>query len=426
MLRRLKINKFRKVAPGTVLEFGDGINLVLGINGAGKTTLLELIAAVCSRSLAKFADEPIDIEATFLKTEDGVEICQIDVIASRLPSSLAHRHADKGLRRWEEQLLLNLRAPHLPSQHFSWAESVLIQQKPEDAARSAYPTDFMHDWMSPLSRKFMEEELDTETDVKHLYFTMENLFDARGLVRMDEALRLFNAIHGDLLSGYPPGSLYVILNGDGTLYDIFGESVPANFSELNDSEVRDVMTDPTSCISNICARIAAVIGCDAVKFEWKETAREIMEGRMVHRFGQFRFALWRHDGSVEYSDRLSFGQQRILTFLWMIACARPKAPIVVDEISNGLHREWLRTALDEIQGRQAFLSSQNPLLMDFLEFASEEQVRRSFVRCDLEMRDGREVMVWRNFSDEEVGEFYAAYQAGFQQVSEILEARKLW
>jgi recombinational DNA repair ATPase RecF len=41
-LRRLKIEKFRNVVPGTELVFGDGMNVLLGRNGTGKTTLLQL------------------------------------------------------------------------------------------------------------------------------------------------------------------------------------------------------------------------------------------------------------------------------------------------------------------------------------------------------------------------------------------------
>jgi len=56
-LKRLKIEKFRNVTPGTELVFNDGFNVLLGQNGTGKTTLLSLIAAALTSSFKELKGE---------------------------------------------------------------------------------------------------------------------------------------------------------------------------------------------------------------------------------------------------------------------------------------------------------------------------------------------------------------------------------
>ena len=76
--------------------------------------------------------------------------------------------------------------------------------------------------------------------------------------------------------------------------------------------------------------------------------------------------------------------------------------------------------------RQAFLTSQNPLLLDYLPITSADEVRRSFVLCRSEPREGRPGWIWENMSEGDAQELYNAYEVGVEHVSEILQSRGLW
>ncbi len=100
--------------------------------------------------------------------------------------------------------------------------------------------------------------------------------------------------------------------------------------------------------------------------------------------------------------------------------------MIADELVNGMHHRWIEECVTAMGDRQAFLTSQNPLLLDYLAFDSALQVKSSFVVCQTELRDGRERMIWRNFTDDEADMFYSAYRVGIEHVGEILRTRGLW
>src|SRR5262249_3875966 len=130
----------------------------------------------------------------------------------------------------------------------------------------------------------------------------------------------------------------------------------------------------------------------------------------------FRFVM--PDGTVIRDMFLSYGQKRLLSFLYYTA-ANPDV-VIADELVNGMHHDWAQACVDEIEGRQSFLASQDPLLFDFLFFDSAPKVEQSFILCSLEQQGGRGHFVWKNMSCETAENFYRAYEAGIQHVSEIL------
>jgi ABC-type molybdenum transport system ATPase subunit/photorepair protein PhrA len=123
-------------------------------------------------------------------------------------------------------------------------------------------------------------------------------------------------------------------------------------------------------------------------------------------------------------DLLSWGQKRILSFLYY-AAANPDI-LVVDELVNGLHHEWISACLKEMEGRQCFLTSQNPLLLDHLTFSSAEEVRQTFIQCRREKGEHRSQLRWQHMDEASAEAFFRAYKVGIQHVGEILRTKGLW
>jgi hypothetical protein len=140
-------------------------------------------------------------------------------------------------------------------------------------------------------------------------------------------------------------------------------------------------------------------------------------GRAEFLFGIARGVAFNHNA-------LSYGQKRLLSFLYYLDVNA--ACVVADELVNGMHHDWIRASLDEIGDRQAFLTSQNPLLLDYLPLESVEQVQKTFIQCRTETKGDEPQASWSNLSAEDAAELFADYEVGIQPVGEILRARGLW
>ena len=75
--------------------------------------------------------------------------------------------------------------------------------------------------------------------------------------------------------------------------------------------------------------------------------------------------------------------------------------------------------------RQSFLTSQNPLLMDYIPFNSPLEVRQSLISCKVDPGNGY-LMFWTNISEADAISFFDAYSVDVQHVSEILRTKGLW
>ena len=171
-------------------------------------------------------------------------------------------------------------------------------------------------------------------------------------------------------------------------------------------------------------KAANALGVNGITLIIPLLRKDISRGHNLFLYAGFEFLLTLADGRIISHSYLSYGQKRLLSFLYYTACN--PAVVIADELVNGLHYEWIGACLKEIQDRQSFLTSQNPILLDMLPFESADDIQRSFILCSNEVRDGRSQMVWKTMSEQSADVFFRAYETQALQVSEILRTNNLW
>ena len=412
MLRWLKINRYRNVVPGTELTFSEGHHVLLGPNGGGKTTLLELIAAVLRGDFRGLKDEEFSFE---YRITDGTDAAMLVQLAHARESA----SDDLSTPGWNDSLTATL-------EHANFGKSMMVLagdrlqidgvefpgQSVDLTAVGLHTNLAVHCWESHIP------------DGPLPYFSWLGVF------RFDEALSLFSFLRGmGTLDEKPYVSIYRTLPGappriSALRHPLFAAVCLAIIEVLkHPEEDADRVTIPLPSLGSF-GDIVGLLGfkSGALRAELERQTRTDKQERLTYERFQFRFV--RRDGTMVLDEHLSFGQKRLLAFLFY-AWAND-GPIVADELVDGMHYRWIEHCLKTIRGRQAFLSSQNPLLMDFLGFDSAEKVQQTFVICDVEEHDGRERMRWRNLTGDEASEFFNAYEVGIQHVSEILRDKGLW
>lgn len=385
-LKRLKILKYRNVRSGTELRFDDGVNLVLGQNASGKTTLLALISAVCRGAFHELKREEYELQA-----EVASELSSVTLILSHRSSSVIASEPGIPEEQWEDRHELLGISPPLPAE---------------------VPIGWL-----PFSGQPREAGVKFTVDFLNAY-------------RFDESLDAFAAMTGRFHEFAGPGSppaAFAEQRGSraegarGSYRYVPPSLVPFVFS---DETVASPQPSLTSSEDELCRSVAHAMGLAEISLKPRYEERRIRDDDLSFQSSGFTFEATRSDGTIIHHDRLSYGQKRLLAFIYYLAC-NPSI-VIADELVNGLHHRWIETCMNALGDRQAFLTSQNPLLFDHVEFESVEQVRSRFITCRLEQVDGREQMVWENMSEENAERFFAAYQTGIEYIGDILITRGLW
>ncbi len=422
-LTRLTINRFRQVKPGTELRFDDGINVLLGRNGTGKTTLLELICAVASGDLRAYEHESFELE--FELVLNG----EVLLVSAR--NETAHQRISIDVNEPSKAAW----AYHI---HYSARDGSVYQIEAVNGRTQLVGGDLALPEASLFAPGFHEICICLALDIKStnfLGFRDQSLRFTKGLFRMDEGLDVFRSITdglplprtrspllATLFSGSPWGNPRESVV---SLMELMVTYIPGSLLELLLEQGESVHSATQIGISSsewpLLETIRTLINVKRLQVTLQLVERKEAEGvTQLSTFGRPVFRATTHSGTTFTHDKLSYGEKRLLAFMYH-AAANPQI-LVADELVNGLHHEWIQACLDAIQG-QAFLTSQNPLLLDHLPFSSGEEVQRRFVLCD---RDEQGRWIWRNMDPAAAAAFYRAYEVGIQHVSEILETKGLW
>jgi len=406
-LKRLTIHRYRNVKPGSQLRFHDGVNLVLGQNASGKTSLLSLISAACRASFERLKEEPFELEYV-LESERFT----VGVKVSHLQASFSEDAELVGVSLWDDAYEIVIESRQGEEKLRFSHEDELKGRRSLDICGSG---SFL--MVATLSRVREREE-------RLIGGLLRQLHDLEVAFRLDESLDTFAVITGRRSAtvgpAVPPfwsttGHVHFSKGGGGTNSADF---IPrALMSWAGEAELRVLFPGDF----DLLAKLKTHLGVLDV-----EPLPNIVErrGGNSFTFEGFTFQVTRVDETTIHHDRLSYGQKRLLSFLYYLAC-NPSV-VIADELVNGLHHRWIEACMNEIGARQAFLSSQNPLLFDYVTFDSVDHVQSAFVVCERELVDGRELMSWGNMPCSDAELFFRAYEAGIEHVGDILITRGLW
>lgn len=424
MLAWLKIHALpeRSVEP-CELRFSAGFNVLLGLNATGKTTLLELITAALSFNFTKFKEEPFDVEY-MLQFPGGI-------IHARVHNTQPPQHPLPTVRGrqggapldYAAELRVSMESP--PSGWDVKANLSALQVRSHDGRSMSAPFPSATVFRSDFLLRALQLMAGTGPDP--LLTFVVAVLSWSVLRRFDESLGFLEAITGDaawieLVRAHEnPSEVELTDLGlvPGTLCDeVVLQCVQRSFSD----EAESVSVSHQKL--GVLARAPELLGFRAMRVELRLQQRKTLVGQDRLKLGDLRFVLERHDGSIITHTELSYGQKRLLALLYYLEM-HPHT-LVADELVDGLHHRWIDDSIEAVNGRQAFLASQNPLLLDHLEFASAGQVASTFITCRAERIGDRKRIIWSNMSDYDAERFFRAYQVDVQHVSEILLSKGLW
>jgi hypothetical protein len=239
--------------------------------------------------------------------------------------------------------------------------------------------------------------------------------------RFDEALGAFTQIgksqYGMEMRGdevFPLGLMGLPTWMPGLLRDRAERGPAAEFIDIRPEQVRQ----------SFLTKFLTLAGFSTGRFRVELLDKRSYEGGGRLEFGRFGFSFTRSDGRVLDQEQLGHGQKRLLSFLYYLDVNEDF--VIADELPNGLHPRWLEACLGELDDRQSFLTSQNPLLFEHFPFDSPEDIRASLIHCGIRRHEGREQWVWSNPTEELAAKLFRASREGATSRGALLKAHGLW
>jgi AAA domain, putative AbiEii toxin, Type IV TA system len=365
--------------------------------------------------------------------------------ASRPEAVYGLRPPEAPSYRSSADLHLRLREPVVESRLHADPSGVVLEATGNTPRAEAVPLDILQ---SPLTLLLVSLAQLGGAPREWVWRVSPDISRSRSICRFDEALEVFRLISssrsphpthpgtaekaplmtfipGDMRSDTPPGISRITLTSPGSLLpsSIRDYTFQTCVARIHSGMPLDGFSIGDKALAFL-KDVTSTLGFRSAELNLRLLEKRVSGGSESFDFGDFRFTFERRDGSRISHERLSYGQKRLLAFFYYLE-ANPYT-VIADELVDGLHHRWIEECIAAMASRQCFLASQNPLLFDYLEFASAEEVQKGFILCRLEADGDRERMVWSNMTDYDAERFFEAYQVGLQHVSEILRTKGLW
>ncbi|MFO0561191.1 MAG: AAA family ATPase [Polyangiales bacterium] len=388
------------------LQFDREINVILGKNGVGKTTLLNLLSNVLRWDFSAWNQRSFDVEYQFelgkwfwhvrVKNVRDRELDREGGAGYRAEVSLHARYEEFELRcesdrsgyrrvingaerRFESVGLwpLFLFSAHMDD---AWSNSVGVVRAPLA--------------ISPDTTRF-DEGLDVFRSMLG-WITAERPLEWRS--DGPAAWRGNRALEGELWRWLLPEKLLAQPDAP----------VLVKHEQLGISQAFLEALDAVDVVANF--------GLPEVQHQGDTTTVSV---------SSFELRMVRANGDVLRHTSWSWGQQRLVAFALYLAMN--KHFVVADELVNGMHHDWIALCRRELEHRQSFVTSQNPIFVDYVDLDSIEQIQRSFILCGVkETSSGRTARTWRNMSEREATELWDARSSNFESTSETMRTRGWW
>jgi len=412
---RIKINRYRNVAPGTELRLDTRVNLVLGESGSGKTMLLGLLAAIAGSDFSRLEDEPFDL---IYDLGDGVFTATVAISADGPPL----RSPLDGLPEpttYSYQVSIHRDGGATVCEFAGTPEALTVRVTGVAEPRRLPPS-------APFRRGFLTPAL-RQAPAAALFFGAWHLFNWHGTAaRFDESLGCFLAMTGrsptlpcvalprpaeasfafDPRAGMRSSTMYSVNHYlpvgaiDRAIVEAHrnpaGETLVAAAIDAADDDSGDYSAALASL--DFLRRSARVLGFRAASFhpDIEAHRQERSTGELHYAVRGFTFRFTRSDDTTIHHDRLSYGQKRLLALFYYLATS-PQF-LIADELLHGIQQAWIDPCMQAIGTRQCFVTSQDPRLLAHLGLDSLAQVQARMITCEVVSTDGVEQLRWRNIA----------------------------
>lgn len=424
VLKELEIIKHPLLKTEGKLTFSDGINLLVGKNGSGKTRMLEFLAKCVSFD---FSDYPKDELHVKFSISDNESKYSVKVEYHQALESVGSQNEIR-----ERSLIYG--------NNFAKIKSCKIEVLNDGKNLFSITANNHFDGFYKSDHNKVEININKTVESHLLNLLLSTLY--MDSINEPEVLTAFDWLSDKFL--VHPRELF----GDSNkYYDLFfGKNVELEIRSagklvgiISQSKIFEESLDKIEINSATNLESKKLIPCNdfllkeiAESLDYQELRLEILtpSKKMLGTDGlSFSWNLKKNDFTIKIDDKttidydeLSYGEKRFTLLFFYIY---ENSELFLDEPIDGLHHSMIEDLVEKLsaEGKQSFIANQSPVLFDYVEFDSKEQVLEKLVVCK---KDEDKKLLFSNPTKKMADGFYKDYERNFLQVSEILRHQEIW